>query len=218
MAFEGFTRDTFAFFLELAFNNNAAFFEANRERYKQSVHQPFVELSQALSPVLREIDEQFVLAPARTLSRIRRDTRFSRDKSPYRDHLWLKFLREDEYKDNVFAFYFSLHPDEYSYGMGMYDMNKPFMDAFCARVLAFPSGLLDALNAADGFELFGEDYKRLPRPDAPPEIRKWVNMRYFSLQRNDSDVTKTMSAGLVDEISEGFKRLKPLYQFIRSQS
>lgn len=216
MAFEGFTRDTFAFFMEIAFNNDAAFFEANRERYKKSVHQPLLELSEGLVSLIREIDPQFVTTPSRTLSRIRRDTRFTRDKSPYRDHMWLKFLREDEYKENIWAFYFSIHPDEYSYGMGMYDANKPFMEAFCARALALPTQLAEAYAAAEGFTLGGEDYKRLPHPNAPESVAPWVNKRHFYLEHRDPDVTKTMSPELLTEVLEGYKRLIPLYNFIRN--
>lgn len=75
MAFEGFTPDSFAFFTELEVNNNKAWWEANKARYEASVRGPLLAL---LDQIAGEFGVPKVYRPYR-------DTRFSTDKTPYKD-------------------------------------------------------------------------------------------------------------------------------------
>ena len=83
--FDGFSAETFRFLLEIGFNNNADWFEANRKRYEQFVRDPMRRLAAALMPTALDIDGNFNPSINASVSRIRRDTRFTKDKSPYRD-------------------------------------------------------------------------------------------------------------------------------------
>ena len=86
--FTGFPEETIRFFLDLRFHNSTTWYRENKERYLREVQAPFYELIGELVPLLQRIDPQMEIRPHKILSRIRRDTRFSRDKTPYRDHLW----------------------------------------------------------------------------------------------------------------------------------
>lgn len=87
------TRDTFRFFRDLARNNRTEWMEANRDRYKQCVTQPFRCLCEALAPSVLRLDSRFDTSgrTGANLSRINRDIRFAKDKTPYRSHMYLKF-------------------------------------------------------------------------------------------------------------------------------
>ena len=88
-----FTRATFQFFRDLARNNRKVWMDANRERYRQSVVRPFRRLLEEVSPAVLQIDPRFDTS-ARTganFSRINRDIRFAKDKTPYRAQMYLKF-------------------------------------------------------------------------------------------------------------------------------
>jgi len=89
--FNGFSAETFRFLLEIGFNNNADWFEANRKRYEQFVRDPMRRLAAALMPTALDTDGNFNPSINASVSRIRRDTRFTKDKSPYRDHMWIGF-------------------------------------------------------------------------------------------------------------------------------
>ena len=80
--FQGLSEDTYRFFWEIAFQNNREFFEANRERYKRVVQEPLFLLAEELLPTALEIDPGFSPKLSNIVSRIRRDTRYTRDKSP----------------------------------------------------------------------------------------------------------------------------------------
>ena len=84
--FQGLNEDTYQFFWEIAFNNEQSFYEANKERYKKNVYEPLKELTLAITPTAQEIDAEFNIRPSSVISRIRRDTRFTHDKTMFRDH------------------------------------------------------------------------------------------------------------------------------------
>jgi uncharacterized protein (TIGR02453 family) len=87
-----FTNEIFQFFRALGRNNKKVWMDANRERYQETVCKPFRRLLEELSPKLLELDARFDVAArgGRNFSRINRDIRFARDKTPYRPQMYLK--------------------------------------------------------------------------------------------------------------------------------
>ena len=83
------TSETFRFFRDLSRNNRTEWMDSNRDRYKQCVVQPLRALCEELAPAVLKLDPQFETSgrTGANLSRINRDIRFSRDKSPYRTHI-----------------------------------------------------------------------------------------------------------------------------------
>ncbi len=82
-AFTGLTEDAYRFFWELAFQNTHAFYEENRGRYEEVVKKPLLLLAEALADTAKQVDPSFNMRPSSVLSRIRRDTRYSKDKPPF---------------------------------------------------------------------------------------------------------------------------------------
>jgi uncharacterized protein (TIGR02453 family) len=88
-----FTKETVRFFRELARNNSKAWMDENRERYRSAVVEPFRALLDRLAPAAQKLNPRFVFS-GRTgdnFSRINRDIRFARDKTPYRAQMYLYF-------------------------------------------------------------------------------------------------------------------------------
>src|SRR5215813_4835638 len=79
------------FFKQLARNNNKPWFEANRAVYETEIRTPFKTLVEELDVRLARIAPEIVGDPKRSLFRINRDIRFSKDKSPYKTNAgcWL---------------------------------------------------------------------------------------------------------------------------------
>jgi uncharacterized protein (TIGR02453 family) len=86
-------RETFRFFRDLARNNRTEWMQANRDRYKECVVQPLRALCEELTPELLRLDSRFDCRgrTGANFSRINRDTRFAKDKTPYRAQMYLKF-------------------------------------------------------------------------------------------------------------------------------
>jgi uncharacterized protein (TIGR02453 family) len=88
-----FTHETFRFFRDLSRHNRKEWMDANRERYQAHVVAPFRALLAALAPAALKLDPNFDVS-GRTgvnFSRINRDIRFAKDKTPYRPQMYLTF-------------------------------------------------------------------------------------------------------------------------------
>jgi len=88
-----FKKEIFQFFRELGRHNKKVWMDANRERYRETVVLPFRRLCEELSPVVLKLDPRFDTLGWRgaNFSRINRDIRFAKDKTPYHPHMYLRF-------------------------------------------------------------------------------------------------------------------------------
>jgi uncharacterized protein (TIGR02453 family) len=122
--FQGFSRKTFTFLRDLGHNNDKAWFETHRPVYEQHVLRPLRDLVSDLADFMLGIDLSFEVEPAvgKTISRIYRDTRFSKDKSPFRDHMWIAFKRSgQDWAHYIPTYYLEITPTSYRYGLGFYE-------------------------------------------------------------------------------------------------
>lgn len=104
--FAGFTEETFSYFTAIRFCNNREFFQANHDWYVRAVREPLLDLADALGDTVRAIDPELETRPGRVLCRPNRDIRYSRDKSVYRDYMFLKFRRPGEERASTLGLYF----------------------------------------------------------------------------------------------------------------
>jgi uncharacterized protein (TIGR02453 family) len=120
--FAGFTQDSFDFFADLATNNNTAWFKANRDRYDQHVLGAFRGLLVALEPFLMKLDPNFETAGKtnRNFSRINRDIRFSKDKSPYKPNYYVYLFDSRYERGDRGRFYVGLTADCVTAGFSIY--------------------------------------------------------------------------------------------------
>jgi len=202
--------------MAIRFNNNRAFFQDNRDWYYSAVREPSYALSQELAELVEEIDPNMERRPHRVVSRINRDIRFARDKSPYRDRVWLSFHHTGEDKGKLPGLYFELTDAGAFSGMGFYRSNKPLMDALRRRILARPSEVLDLyLPIAGRFQLYSEINPRVAIPDeVPPELRALYAAKSFYFERDILDFDLIRSPRLAEELKADFRRFQPLYRLI----
>jgi len=95
--FKGFPQGLFSFFEELKINNNRAWFNDNKARYYDTVVNPITEFIVCMGPRLKKISGHYVADPkphGGSMFRIYRDTRFAKDKTPYKTHAAVHFRHE----------------------------------------------------------------------------------------------------------------------------
>ena len=109
------------YFVGIALNNYREYFLSTHKDYEQNVKKPLYALAEELVPYALKIDDDMEQLPRRIVSRIRRDTRFTKDKSPYRSHMWLSFHPMSKPKWACFGLYYDISPDCSCYGGGFYD-------------------------------------------------------------------------------------------------
>ena len=218
--FTGFSEDTISFFLDLKFHNNTTYFHENHDRYVEVVQRPFYEFIEDLGPAMRKIDPRMEIRPHRCLSRIQRETRSSRDKSPYRAPLWLLFRREGEPREQSLMYWFELGPSRLDWGMGFWGENREALDLFRKRMRANPDGTLAMLDDLDlagrGLLLNGSIHKRMEvPPEIPDRLRRWYCTKEMYINKISPDFRKVFSERILTEVRKDFQQLAPLYHMLR---
>ncbi len=218
--FGGFTDETVQFFLDLRFHNYTDYFHAEHERYVETVQQPFYELIGDLGKEMRKIDPLMEIRPHKCLSRIHRDTRFSKDKSPYRDHLWFLFRRAGEPREQSVFFYGEFGPDRLDWGLGIWGENRELMDMFRRRMAANPDGTLALLDDMEMEKHHlvpgGRSFKRMAvPPEIPDRLKMWYCMKDLYVGKWNPDYAWAFTERLAKEMRRDFKALAPLYQLLR---
>ncbi len=147
-----FIPDAIAFFDELEQNNDKAWFDANRKRYESTIKTPLLELAAELIERMREIDPEITMLPKNAVFRIHRDTRFSKDKTPYKTNAGLVVTRGLKHNPGVPGLYFHFDAARMAVASGLY-----FIEPAQLKVLR--TYLADNLDEFQRL-LAGEEWKR----------------------------------------------------------
>jgi uncharacterized protein (TIGR02453 family) len=170
-AFAGFPREGLDFLEGLAAENTREYFDVHRDTYESALLQPAKEFVVALGEELRGRVSAGIRAEPRingSILRINRDTRFSTDKRPYKDHVDFWFWEGDAPSRERPGFFLRLRPAKIALGAGMHRFEPPALAAYRAAVADEATGraLEDALVRATslrGATVGGLAYKRVPR-------------------------------------------------------
>ncbi|MEP3278596.1 MAG: DUF2461 domain-containing protein [Stappiaceae bacterium] len=166
--FSGFKAPTTAFIQALSTNNDKSWFDAHRAEYETHYIEPAKTFVAALQQPLQHLVPSIQAVPKvnGSIFRINRDTRFSKDKRPYKDHLDLWFW-EGERKGAVSGLFFRLTADRLILGAGAHMFDK-------ARLANYRSALADPVHSTallevqealhqTGHQLMGSHYVKTPR-------------------------------------------------------
>jgi uncharacterized protein (TIGR02453 family) len=170
-AFAGFDRDAPQFFHELAGEMSREWFEANKERYQRVWVQPMNALLAEVRTRLAKVYAPIKLTPPKVM-RIYRDTRFSKDKSPYKTHI-AGLIGSG---GSAGALYLHLGVEEEFVGVGTYYFEDKQLPRWRKLVAADRSGkeiagIITKLRKA-GYHAGGhDDYKKVPKGFAPDHPR-----------------------------------------------
>lgn len=213
-----FCQKTFDFLFENHLEDNRNWFEAHKADYVSYVLEPFQQLVTDLTPAMLQIDNQFVTEPkvGRTLSRLRRDTRFTKDPSLYRDYMWLIFKRHKLYDREYPGIYFSVGGAGFDYGCGFYQASPSYMSVLRRLVLEDASSFRKAAEAFQKqscYHIEGECYKR-PRFLQQPEYKRiWLERRNICLVAESQDRDLLFSKDFSEKLEKNLKLLAPIYGF-----
>ncbi len=221
--FQGFPEETIRFFLDIRFHNEISYYKAHEDEYRQFVKEPFYSFIEALAPYVQEISDDMEVRPVKCLARLRRDTRFTKDKSPFRDHLWLLFRRSGEARDTSVMYWFEMGTEHVDWGLGFWGDNRPAMDALRRRMLYRPSEVLDAFkesgipDPAGGLQVSGDAYRRMKVPEeVPPPLIPMYPLKSIYIRQTGVPFKTVYTPKLVDKVAQDILRLKPVYQLLRA--
>ena len=222
-AFSGFSPQTAEFFLGLAVNNSKEYYRAHKAGFDRHVIQPLTALARDLEPLLQKIDPGFETRPVqgKAIARLRRDTRFTKDKTPFRTNLWLGYRRPSEENSRCLGFFFDVSAFNVSWGMGMYAPYRPLMEEVRGRILQKPrefAALVGREAFTGRFALEGEAYRRPVLREGRPEVLDWGNRKYVAAIHAQPLDASAFSADLAQAVWADFLLLAPLYRLFRGMA
>ncbi|MGA8221209.1 MAG: DUF2461 family protein [Candidatus Acidiferrales bacterium] len=215
-----FSREIFRFFRELGRNNHKGWMDENRERYRTLVVEPFRALLDRVTPAVQKLNPGFVTGGrvGENFSRINRDIRFAKDKSPYRTQMYLLFAEPGSEGGQLYA---GISAEAVTCGFRIYSESRTSALVQIAR----PRGQentkwIERLRSRLGkkYDSYwytsekGEWTKHTGWPVKPEDWKKlqgWVVRRKFA-------TAAASRAEFPQEIGKVFRDVYPLYEFARS--
>jgi uncharacterized protein (TIGR02453 family) len=212
----------FKFLRDLKRNNNRPWFQANKERYEKEVRNPLLDFIGEIGPHLRKISKNIVADNSPTggsMFRIYRDTRFGKDKTPYKTAASAQF-RHTQGKDvHAPGFYVHLEPDEVYTGSGIWHPEAPVLAQIRDSIASHPAKWKAVLNDKTfkkNFTLDGESLVRPPKGYDPnhPFITD-LKRKDFMVGTQYSE-KEACSPHFMGMIVESYRAANPLMEFLMS--
>ena len=219
--FNGFPKESIKFFADLAFNNNKKWFNDHKKDYEQYIMKPSRAFVIEMGERLQELSSDINAIPVvnKSLFRVNRDTRFSKDKSPYKTNLGILFWEGDRKRMECPGFYFHSEADKLMLADGIHIFPKDLLERFRKVVIDNKSGneLLDIVRTLgnDKLKVSGEYYKRVPQGYDPNHS----NSNYLKFNglytMFETKIPKEFySNKLIDYCFDNYKKMFPLHKWI----
>lgn len=215
-----FTRDGFKFLTELKTHNTKDWFEANKERYEAGLKSPGFQLVRDLEPELAKVSKHLRIdtrGNGGSMSRIHRDTRFSKDKSPYKIGLFFHFYHEAGSQEGAPAYFMHVEPGATGVGCGIWRPAAPALQKIRQAIVEAPDAWEKAKGKAaigSACQMHGESLKNVPRGFDPAHpLAEDLKRKDFGLSQQMSD-KELLGDTLVADLGKRFKAMAPFLGFL----
>ncbi len=215
-----FTARTFRFLKDLGANNSREWFKANQDRYEADVREPALDFIAACADPLARISPHFVADTRKvggSLFRIQRDTRFSKDKTPYKSNTGVQFRHEQAKDVHAPGFYLHIEPGNCFLGVGLWRPETAAAYAIRAQIDAEQKQWKSATQGkrfTDVFDLGGDSLKRPPKGfDVDHPLIDDLKRKDFIATTGLPQKTVTGNDFLAD-FTDNCKRAAPLMRFL----
>ena len=218
--FVGFEKASIEFLEQLAANNNRDWFNENKTRYEEQVLDVALRFIQSMQDPLAQLAPHFTAIPQRmggSLMRVYRDTRFSKNKLPYKTNIGIQFRHEQAKDVHSPGYYVHIDPEQVFVGVGMWRPESDALLAIRQRIVARPSEWKRALadpKFRRHFELGGESLTRAPRGfDKDHELTEDIRRKSFIAVRN-LDVGDSLGSRFQRTVEATFAAATPFMRFL----
>src|SRR5579863_10206860 len=217
--FPGFPKEGITFLRALKKNNDREWFTPRKATFEATVRQPMIELVSAIHREMLRFAPQYVGEPAKCVYRIYRDTRFSKDKTPYKTYASALLLRNgfDKYAGCA-AYYFAISPENIEVAGGIYTPDRDVLLAVRQHVAenhklfraTFETPRVRKLFG----ELWGESVTRVPKGfDADHPASDLIRRKQYLLDAN-VDPKLATTPKLFGEIVTRIEAMMPFIEFL----
>ncbi len=216
-----FSEQTFQFLEQLHANNERDWFDRNRQRYETTVREPAFEYIRSMEGHIARLSPHFLVAAKKTggsLMRVFRDTRFAKDKKPYKTNIGIQFRHASGKDVHSPGFYLHIEPNEIFLAAGIWAPDNATLSKVRMLMDEYPDEWLSIkrplLRGRAPFDMHGESLKTAPRgfsTDHPliDDLRRKHVIVVRHLERKD-----VIGKAATRRTSALFERAAPLVKFI----
>lgn len=219
-AFAGFPKDTLKFLRTLKRNNDREWFQKNKARYESAFLEPSLEFIQAMEKPLQKISPCFTAIAKKqggSLMRIYKDTRFAKDKTPYKTNIGIQFRHEAGCSVHAPGYYLHVEPGSVFLGVGIWRPDRQPLLQIRQAISETPTDwkrARDAKGFHSNYELSGDSLKRPPagfEKEAPmiDDLKRKDFIGVCNLK--DDDITDPK---FLQEVTRKFKAATPFMRFL----
>jgi uncharacterized protein (TIGR02453 family) len=217
--FPGFPKEGMAFLRGLKKNNDREWFTPRKATFDASVKQPMIELVAAIHREMLRFAPQYVGEPAKCVYRIYRDTRFSKDKTPYKTYASALLLRNgfDKYTGSA-AIYFAVSPENIEVAGGIYTPDRDVLLTVRQHIAENHRKFRTTFETAKVRkllgELQGESMSRMPKGFDPEHPAAELIRRKHYLLDTQLDPKVATTPELFTEIVKRIEAMMPFVEFL----
>jgi uncharacterized protein (TIGR02453 family) len=218
----GFPQGAVAFLTKLSKNNNRDWFLANRNLYDKNLLEPAIQFVVEMGAKLQNISPNIQAIPKidKSIFRIHRDVRFSKNKEPYKTNMGLYFWEGPGKKMEGSGFYFHLEPKRFGIGGGMYQFTKEqlkkYRDNVSDPVIAAElNSIINKILKRGEYKINGKNYKKIPR-GYDPNSKYAYYLLYDSIYvwYDGKDIKILNENNVINFIYKIFKDMSPLHMWL----
>jgi uncharacterized protein (TIGR02453 family) len=216
--FPGFSPDALAFLRALKRNNRREWFQPRKDKYESLIKAPMCELVECLNHELARFAPQYITQAQKAVYRIYRDTRFSKDKTPYKTHISAIFPRSNAVKREGAVFYFHFTEKELLIFGGAWSPERDELLAYRHNIQENHEELAAILREPRLRRSFGtlqgEQLSRMPKGfpvDHPAE--GLLRQKQWYLEHT-MDAKALCSPRLPQELAKRFELITPFLEFM----
>jgi uncharacterized protein (TIGR02453 family) len=215
-----FTKAAFTFLKDLKENNEREWFQRNKHRYQDEVRDPAIRFITDFGAHLKTLSEHFRADPRTvggSMFRIHRDTRFSKDKTPYKTFIGIQFRHELGKDAHAPGYYLHIDRGECFAGAGMWHPDSPSLRKIREAIVDDPDAWKRAAEAepfVEAYALEGDRLKRPPKGFDPehPLVEDLKRKDFIGVAKIPQSLI--MDPALPEELTKVFRKATPLVQFL----
>lgn len=218
--YASFNPETIRFLEQLAANNNREWFKEHKARYEEDVLDVALRFIQSMQDPLAEIAPHFVAMPTRmggSLMRVYRDTRFSKNKTPYKTNIGIQFRHEQAKDVHSPGYYVHIDPEQVFVGVGMWRPDSEPLRGIRQRIAAKPAEwkrVMGGRSFKRQFVLGGESLLRPPRGfDKDQECIDDIRRKSFIAIRQ-LEVADCLKPQFQRTVESSFRIAEPFMRFL----
>lgn len=224
--FNGFPRECPVFYEQLSENNDKTWFESHKSEYEKWVLHPARDFIFEIGKKLK-LEVPHLIADARinrSLFKIHRDVRFSKDKKPFKTHLGIWFWEGEGKRMDCSGFYFHIEPKLFLVAAGIHLMPQEFLPEFRNSLVHEKYGIeirsiVDHLKK-DGYSVGESHYKKVPRGFSPCHVNSDL-LLHNSLTASywqDTLPEYLYSEEIISLCLEHYRKMLPLHFWMRDMA